>query len=118
MPAAKPWGRFAGGFTLPPGEATKLLPTPAPVVQRPRAGITGRSSFPRIRLCGPSLPVGEESDLPTYSITATGVIGEGQELFTWHFGMPGIKSKIIEGSKTEIISQERPAGESRGWKTK
>ncbi|XP_038301977.1 probable G-protein coupled receptor 160 isoform X2 [Canis lupus familiaris] len=43
---------------------------------------------------------------------------DSKSLFTWHFGTPGIKSKIIEGSKTEIISQERPAGESRGWKTK
>lgn len=28
-------------------------------------------------------------------------------LVTRHFGMPGTKSKITEGSKTEIISQER-----------
>lgn len=36
-----------------------------------------------------------------------------QSLVTWHSGMPGTKSKITEGSTTEMIRQDRPAAESR-----
>lgn len=31
-------------------------------------------------------------------------------------GMPRTKIKIPKGCKTEIISQQGPTGESRGWK--